>query len=188
MPTSLFESDRLDGGLIAREPEGVAGEHLPAALVAAVRRCLGGLDGFYGHGTGQLDQNWRGRVLLHPMVGTPGAWIQRLALLYDHHGVKSAIAVLRAATDTVWFQQTGDWPRCYVRGRLRLPGRGGDAPSPSLLLYLGAHPEVFSEIFSSWGRVEPQMPKRQADPAEIGFFQKIGRSVDRMSRFWHATC
>lgn len=101
-----------------------------------------------------LSQPWNGCVYLNPPYGkTIGDWVQRLHDEYTAGNVTEAVALLPARTDTAWFEVLRDYPRCFVRGRLKFANSKNSAPFPSVLVYLGPNVEQFVTTFSIVGDV-----------------------------------
>ena len=68
---------------------------------------------------------------------------------------QEAIVLLKARTDTAYFQTAGRHGVmiCFIRGRLRYPMQKSSAPFPSALLYFGSDKARFKEVFSHVGEV-----------------------------------
>lgn len=96
----------------------------------------------------------RTRVYMNPPYGDAiGAWVERLVQAYEDREIAAAIALLPARTDTAWFQPLFDYPRCFVRGRLKFSGAENSAPFPSVVVYLGIDVDVFQDAFDSLGPI-----------------------------------
>jgi phage N-6-adenine-methyltransferase len=101
-----------------------------------------------------LGVEWAGRVYMNPPYGTEiGAWVEKLATSYESGDVTAAVALVPARTDTAWFHRLRDYPRLFVRGRLRFSGHDNSAPFPSAAFYLGPDPKRFAAAFASLGDV-----------------------------------
>lgn len=102
-----------------------------------------------------LDREWPGRVWLNPPYGDViGDWVARLVHQYDMEITTEALALLPARLDTAWWQDNlARFPFCVIRGRLRFSNAGDSAPFPSVVVYLGASPDVFTHYFSDIGLV-----------------------------------
>lgn len=65
--------------------------------------------------------------------------------------------LIKAATDTQWFQPLFNYPICFIRGRVRFytkEGKGAaTATFPSVIVYLGNNPDGFASAFSEIGAV-----------------------------------
>lgn len=97
---------------------------------------------------------WGGRVFLNPPFDrSPRAWVEKLHRSYITGEVSQAIALLPARTNTDWIQVLADYPRCFIRGRLRFSDGAGEAQFPSVAVYLGADVELFATVFSRIGEV-----------------------------------
>jgi len=119
-----------------------------------------------------LTKRWKSRTLfLNPPYCKVGnlsnqdRWTQKLLSEYTAGHIEQAIMLVSASTDTTWFHRLFDYTICFVRGRIQfyssdpaLNGRKG-AISGSAFVYLGDKPEVFSNVFSQYGRlVQPARP------------------------------
>lgn len=101
-----------------------------------------------------LAQWWQGRVYMNPPYGRALAdWINKLHREYRTGHVTEAIALVPSRTDTQWFRQLRDYPRCFVWGRLRFSGMETGAPFPSMAVYLGTNRKRFVTIFGAIGDV-----------------------------------
>lgn len=101
-----------------------------------------------------LGVEWAGRVYMNPPYGSGiGDWVEKLAASYEDGDVTAAVALVPARTDTAWFHRLRDYPRLFVRGRLRFSGHENSAPFPSAAFYLGPDPEGFAAAFSELGDV-----------------------------------
>lgn len=103
-----------------------------------------------------LVREWLGRVFLNPPYGDViDEWIAKLRVEHERGNVDEAIALVPSRTDTVWFGRLRDYPRCFIRGRLKFSGHENSAPFPSAVFYLGP-PEGkarFVEVFGAFGDV-----------------------------------
>lgn len=137
----------------------------PPEIVERVQRCLGVIDldpCSDGHNiparkhytTGGLDHHWYGAVYMNPPHDrTIGLWVHHLIQEYQFGHVREAIALLPARTDTKWFHELAPYPRCFVRGRLKLSGRYNSAPFPSMIVCIGIDLQRFAEIFQDLGGI-----------------------------------
>lgn len=99
-----------------------------------------------------LSQQWKGRVYMNPPYGRQIVdWVRRLCDQYRDESVAEAIALLPARTYTEWFALLRDYPRCFVRGRLRFSGHANTAPFPSMVVYLGHNVDRFRAAFDDLG-------------------------------------
>ena len=98
-----------------------------------------------------LARDWSGKVFMNPPYGSGiDDWVRHLVNAYRSGQVTQAIALLPARTDTAWMGRLRDYPRCFIRGRIRFSGEGS-APFPSVLVYLGGHIAKFAEHFEAIG-------------------------------------
>lgn len=90
---------------------------------------------------------------------TVADWVRKLIAEHETGRVIEAVALLPARTDTSWFHDLRDYPRCFLRGRLRFSGSEQGAPFPSMAVYLGPTLERFARAFAPLGdtflRFEP---------------------------------
>ncbi len=102
-----------------------------------------------------LSREWRGRVFLNPPYGKEiQPWIEKLVAEYRAAGrTTAAIALLPARTDTQWYALLRDYPRCYIRGRVKFKGAKNSAPFPSVVVYLGGEVGAFAQSFKDLGEV-----------------------------------
>lgn len=105
---------------------------------------------------GGLEADWdelsgSNLIYVNPPYGREiGKWVDKCA--YDAN--TETIALLPARTDAKWFQTC--WRAaalCFWRGRLRFVGAQSSAPFPSVLVYWGARPYHFADVFSEVGKV-----------------------------------
>lgn len=136
-----------------------------------------------------LSQEWKGRVYLNPPYGRGiEKWIAKLQSGYDDGEITEAIALVKAATDTKWFNLlSGKYARCEVSGRLKFSNSENPAPFPSVIFYLGEDVQRFSEVFSKHGTIavpfvpEPVTPAEAVTPKETGItFNPIPESDDQL--------
>lgn len=145
----------------------------PSEIVECVLQALGGIDldpcsntgipnvpvgNHYTVNEDGLSKKWVGRVYMNPPYGRDiGDWIGKLRAEFCAGSVISAIALVPARTDTVWFRALRDYPVCFVSGRLRFSGSATSAPFPSAAFYLGndrsAFLSAFQDIGDIWARV-----------------------------------
>jgi hypothetical protein len=101
-----------------------------------------------------LSRVWMGRVYMNPPYGQEiGRWVEHLCKHYEAKAVSEAIALFPSRTDTEWFERLREYPRCFLRGRLRFSGHENTAPFPSMVVYLGNRASRFARIFGPLGDV-----------------------------------
>lgn len=101
-----------------------------------------------------LEYPWHGRVYMNPPYGdTIGLWTDKLKEQYENEAVSQAIALLPSRTDTAWFRQLCQYPRCFIWGRLRFSGNQNSAPFPSMLVYFGLELSTFCNAFCDIGDI-----------------------------------
>lgn len=140
----------------------------PAGILEVVVRVLGEIDldpcADAGHNVPALrhftqeddglGRYWRGRVFMNPPYGgVIGEWVQHLCYEYREGRTTEAIALVPARTDTRWFGLLADFPKCFVRGRLKFGGGETSAPFPSVVVYLGQREARFNEVFNKVGTI-----------------------------------
>lgn len=142
--------------------------YTPSSVIDLVIKVMGGIDldpcsnsvehpnvpaaKHYSIAEDGLSQEWSGRVFLNPPYGrTIHRWTQKLRGSFEGDEVCQAIALLPARTDTGWMFGLRQFPRCFLRGRLRFSNAETSAPFPSVVVYLGAAQSVFSEVFGALG-------------------------------------
>lgn len=101
-----------------------------------------------------LTRPWFGRVYINPPYGRIiQDWTNKAADEYEARNVEAAILLIPARTDTAWMARLKQYPRCFVRGRLKFSNSPDAAPFPSCLVYLGENETGFARAFSSVGDV-----------------------------------
>ena len=103
-----------------------------------------------------LNRDWFGKVYMNPPYGRVIAdWVGKLKKEYEAHRVEEAIALIPSRTDTEWFREFADYPRCFIWGRLKFSEYENSAPFPSMVVYLGNNVMGFVETFGDMGGVYP---------------------------------
>ena len=101
-----------------------------------------------------LSRPWRGRTFVNPPYGlTIGRWTRKLAREHESGAVPEALLLIPARTDTKWFRELDQYPRCFVGSRLNFSGHRHPAPFPSAVVYMGRNVERFTGVFSRIGSV-----------------------------------
>ena len=101
-----------------------------------------------------LSRYWYEKVYMNPPYGDAiGQWVKHLCREYMAGRTREAIALVPARTDTHWFSLFNDYPRCFLRGRLKFSNSETSAPFPSVAVYLGSNVERFADVFSDIGKV-----------------------------------
>lgn len=101
-----------------------------------------------------LAQKWFGAVYMNPPYRKGKEmrlWVSKLVASHKSGEVPRAIALVPARTDTAWFALLRDYPRCFIRGRLKFSGQENSAPFPSAAFYLGDEKKRFIEAFADLG-------------------------------------
>jgi hypothetical protein len=101
-----------------------------------------------------LTRDWHGRVYMNPPYGREiGDWTGYLKRQHEAGNVTQAIALVPSRTDTEWFRELRDYPRCFIWGRLKFSESENGAPFPSMLVYFGSDVERFRGGFEDVGDV-----------------------------------
>lgn len=101
-----------------------------------------------------LSLNWHGKVYVKLSYGRAiSRWTKKVIAEYQAGRVSAAIALVPGRTDTRWFRAFRDYPRCFIRGRLKFSGHQNSAPFPSVVMYLGSDIDGFSGAFADMGDV-----------------------------------
>jgi phage N-6-adenine-methyltransferase len=100
-----------------------------------------------------LALDWFGRVYMNPPYGNElKNWIGKLKQEYLLEHIQEAIALVPARTDTAWFRELKEFPKCFIWGRLKFSG-SNPAPFPSMAVYFGTSILSFQNAFSKIGDV-----------------------------------
>jgi len=103
-----------------------------------------------------LSKNWIGKVYMNPPYGREiKEWVEKLHQGFSNGNVTEAIALTPARTDTQWFYALRNFPRCFIKGRLKFSGGEEDnsAPFPSVAFYLGKNESNFKKHFKEIGDI-----------------------------------
>ena len=107
-----------------------------------------------------LSQPWFGTVFMNPPYGRVIAdWVIKLVDEYKKGNVIEAIALIPSRTDTRWFRELRDYPRCFVWGRIKFSKNDTPAPFPSMAVYLGTNRERFARVFGIIGDIYTRVDK-----------------------------
>ena len=99
-----------------------------------------------------LAREWAGAVFMSPPYGSSlPFWTAKLLDEFEAGRTTEAVALLQSRTDTAWFESLREFPRCFLRGRLRFNNHENSAPFPSMALYLGANTSRFARVFEPLG-------------------------------------
>jgi len=119
--------------------------------------------------TDALKQPWVAKtVFLNPPYGrVVSKWAEKVVSEYECGNTGAAIVLVSARTDTQWFARFDDYPRCYVRGRLRFSNAEEVAPFPSAVFCLSDDPDIlrqFAVVFGDIGMISGMVskPKKRA--------------------------
>ncbi|MBW4512475.1 MAG: phage N-6-adenine-methyltransferase [Scytonematopsis contorta HA4267-MV1] len=152
--------------------------YTPPNIIQLVAKVLGGIDldpcaddgknvpakTHYTAMDNGLIREWGGRVFMNPPYSCPGVWMSKLLLELETGRVKSAIALVSAATDTNWLSPVlSVQPVCFWKGRIKFLDESyqpkNSARQSHLLIYWGENPHYFQEIFESYGVVKLPLAK-----------------------------
>jgi DNA N-6-adenine-methyltransferase Dam len=101
-----------------------------------------------------LSKEWCGRVYMNPPYGDViGDWTKKLVSEYRAGRVTQALALVPARTDTQWFREFREFPRCFIIGRLKFGDAANGATFPSVVINLGCDHDRFLEVFGAIGDV-----------------------------------
>jgi phage N-6-adenine-methyltransferase len=154
----------------------------PAEIFDRAQRALGQIDLDPCAGSGNryarrhftpredgLAQPWHGRIFLNPPYGRQVAkWIRKLTDEFDAGRVTEVVALLKMASDTLWFQPLVERGAvlCLVHGRLHFSDAKAGATFPSVVAYLGPHPARFAKAFNDTGAIYAPMKIARSNPIE----------------------
>lgn len=119
-----------------------------------------------------LIQSWHGRVYMNPPYGRKiSAWIKKLISEYREGKVTEGLALVPSRTDTAWFRELRDFPRCFISGRLEFSNPESvflmRAPFPSMVVYLGHRVLSFIETFKDMGDIYLRITNEEAFNEEV---------------------
>lgn len=104
-----------------------------------------------------LSKEWNGRVFMNPPYSKIGKWVEKLIKEYEEKRTTAAVVLVPARTDTEWYAELKEFPRCYIRGCVKFGDASGNArnsaPFPSVAFYLGTDTEAFVRAFENRGQV-----------------------------------
>ena len=101
-----------------------------------------------------LSRPWFGTIFMNPPYGREIAdWVTKLVAEYKSGNVTDAIALIPSRTDTRWFIELKEYPRCFVWGRIKFSDADTPAPFPSMAVYLGSDMQSFKKEFGEIGDV-----------------------------------
>lgn len=101
-----------------------------------------------------LAREWHGAVYMNPPYGDViGDWVKKLVAEYRAGCVTQALALVPARTDTQWFREFREFPRCFIIGRLKFGNAENGATFPSVVVNLGCDRQKFMSVFGEIGDV-----------------------------------
>ncbi len=106
-----------------------------------------------------LAQPWVGRVFMNPPYGNKtGDWVEKLCAEFESGHVTQALILVASCTETEWFHRLRQYPRCFIRGRLKFISQKNHYPVTfgSVAFYLGRTSQGlnrFVEAFKELGDI-----------------------------------
>ena len=109
---------------------------------------------YYTQNDNGLEKPWHGKIYMNPPYGRViSDWVEKVCAEHKIGNLTDAILLLPARTDTAWMAKLREFPRCYVRGRLKFSGSENSAPFPNVVVYIGKDIDRFINVFSAHGDV-----------------------------------
>ena len=103
---------------------------------------------------GGLGIDWFGKVYMNPPYGNElPKWVQKMCHEYDEDNIDAGLVLVPSRTDTEWFYELRDYPRCFIKGRLKFSDSENSAPFPSMVVYLGNDAKRFIDVFRGRGDI-----------------------------------
>ncbi|MCW6053729.1 phage N-6-adenine-methyltransferase [Lyngbya sp. CCAP 1446/10] len=146
--------------------------YTPPEIVELVLQTLGWIDldpcadnhkhvpakAHYTEANNGLTREWAGKVFMNPPYSCPGKWIAKLQAEFDSGRVTEAIALVPAATDTLWLSPLlSTQAICFWKGRIKFLDTDYQPKLPArqshVLVYWGAEPAKFQEVFQERGTI-----------------------------------
>ncbi len=132
-----------------------------------------------------LSRDWgpKRRVFLHPpTTRSAPKWVNKMCDEYESGGISEAIAFLKAAVSSPWWERLAPYPACFIQSRVEQKHRTNLAHA---VVYLGHNLNGFGEAFADIGTLYVPFP-RKPDPAqpEIGQFGRYVLSVHRTAAYF----
>lgn len=106
-----------------------------------------------------LHQPWAGRIWMHGIpVRTLDKWVDRLCSEFEneHSAVLSAVALLPAKTNTLWWRRLAAYPFCAIQGAVETvkpDGRQSAMVTPYVAVYWGSQLARFASVFAPLGPI-----------------------------------
>ncbi len=101
-----------------------------------------------------LTRDWIGRIYMNPPYGRElPDWVKKFKSEHLSQNMTEGIALIPARPDTDWFYTLRDYPRCFIRHRLKFGGQQNSAPFPSMVVYAGNNIEKFKQAFQDTGDI-----------------------------------
>ncbi len=167
--------------------------YTPPSIINLATQCLGQIDldpasnptaqqwinadRYYTQSDDGLTKDWHGKIWLNPPYGNgiTNRWVSKLINEYESGNVTEAIALLRAAVSSSWFNKlASSYPRCETFKRIRfVDAHGVEQASPAhgnVFFYLGKNTKRFTDVFSEIGIIStPIIEKPISDRAHFLF-------------------
>jgi hypothetical protein len=101
-----------------------------------------------------LAQAWWGKVYVNPPYGREiPLWVAKINHEYQSGNIEQCVLLAPARTDTRWFYALKEYPRCFMRGRLKFSNYVNSAPFPTMLVGIGVDIERFISVTKPLGDV-----------------------------------
>ncbi len=108
-----------------------------------------------------LTKNWIGKIYMNPPYGRElPNWTDKFKAEYLIKNMAEGIALIPARPDTDWFYSLRDYPRCFIRHRLKFGGQQNSAPFPSMVVYVGNNIKKFKHAFQDIGDIYQRIVDR----------------------------
>ncbi len=109
----------------------------------------------YTRGDDGMERTWRcGTMYMCPPLEETARWVTRLNSEYVTGKVRSAIALLPARTDEIWFKQLSSYACCFLWGKTKFRVQScEDMALPCVVAYFGLDLEKFTSAFKDVGNV-----------------------------------
>lgn len=146
-------AEALMGGI---DLDPCASASLPENVPAPYRFVGGQIDGLSrSWGMWDLSAEHRGtRLYLNPPYGTAlPNWVDKFILEWLEGRISKAVLLLPARTDTAWFRELRDFPKCFISGRVHFGQASDPAPFPSVVVAAGVDPGDFVQAFGQYGDI-----------------------------------
>lgn len=104
-----------------------------------------------------LQQHWEGRVWVNlPPGHSTARWVKKLQHDYEFGGVTSALAMLPARMNTVWWATIANYPLCAISSRIEVlkpNGTKSRLANAAVIIYMGPQLTRFATAFNKLGPI-----------------------------------